>query len=56
MRGFVDDIEKLTEENADYRRGPFTGGEKQVGLWGGAPRGGVGGGGGGGGGGCLGGE
>ncbi|MFC4623635.1 hypothetical protein ACFO1V_00040 [Daeguia caeni] len=24
MRGFVDDIEKLTEENADYRRVLYT--------------------------------
>ena len=30
MKGFVDDIEKLTEENEDFRRVPYTGHHLQL--------------------------
>ena len=30
MKGFVDDIEKLTEENTDFRRGLYTGKNLQL--------------------------
>lgn len=37
MKGFVDDIEKLTEENSDYRRVLYTGKHVQLVLMSSAP-------------------